>query len=335
MRKIPVTIISGFLGSGKTTLLNQLIKKYRDKKFAIIENEIGDIGIDGALIVGDTGQIYELSNGCICCSINSGFNDTVKELLNSQADFNHLLVETTGIADPDSIIHAFLAEGEIQDNFILDSVIVVADAVNLEDMLDEIPEIRKQLALADIVLLNKCDGISSDYRDTLIALISSINPGAKVLSTSFSSVDDTDFLDQFAFNVAQTEKTVSEFRNNTAPPLATLLHRLKLGGDRKLIHDISTVAIAIPGSFAIESFNFWMQNYLYFNNKTVYRVKGIMSMAEVENKVVFQAVRGDFMIEEGSAWEGENRYCKLIFIGKNLNREQLEQNLQQLVVRCN
>lgn len=331
--KIPVTIISGFLGSGKTTLINRLIMNYPGKKFAIIENEIGEINIDGALIVGNTGNIYELSNGCICCSVSSGFNDTVRELMNSRADFNHLLIETTGIADPDSIIHAFTAEDDTQAFFELDSVIVLADAVNLEEMLDEFTEVRKQLSLADIVLLNKCDEVSKEYRNALIVLVNRINPGAKVISTQFSDAGDTGLLDQFVFAASNTEKAISAFKNIGAPPAGTLLQQLKKGRESTFKHEIGAVSVAIPGSVEAEAFNFWMQNFLFFNSRTIFRVKGIISIVGHNEKFIFQAVRGSFMIEEGSAWNDENRYCKLVFIGTGLDRDNLEQSLIKLVAR--
>ena len=132
MGKIPVTIITGFLGAGKTTLINNLIKKHPDKKFAIIENEFGEIGLDGSFIIGADENIFELSNGCICCSLNTDFYELINKLQTGGYDFNHLLIETTGIADPTSIVNAFLSDYEIIERFTIDSVICLADAVNIE-----------------------------------------------------------------------------------------------------------------------------------------------------------------------------------------------------------
>jgi G3E family GTPase len=148
--RLPVTIITGFLGAGKTSLLNKLISKYPEKKFAIIENEFGETGIDGGLIAAASESIFELNNGCICCSLGEDFLQTLETLLGSSYDFNHLLIETTGIADPSGIIDAFISGNSIQQKFRIDSVVCVADAVNMEDLMNEQPEIRKQLALADL-----------------------------------------------------------------------------------------------------------------------------------------------------------------------------------------
>jgi len=213
--RIPVTIITGFLGAGKTTLLNNLIKKHKEKKFAIIENEFGEIGIDGGLIVGAGENIFELANGCICCSLNDDFYKTINQLMDGQYVFNHLLIETTGIADPDTIIKAFIAVEDIQMQFVLDSVICLADAINMEDLIDEQPELRKQLALSDIVLLNKTDGIQLDYAHELTRLISEINPTAQVFPVVHANISEIDILDTFSFSAKEIEKTTLSFRNLT------------------------------------------------------------------------------------------------------------------------
>ena len=145
--RIPVTIITGFLGVGKISLLNNLIRKHPEKKFAIIENEFGETGIDGGLIAAASEAIFELNNGCICCTLGDDFIFTLENLLGSSCDFNHLLVETTGIADPSAIVDAFISGSTIQQKFRIDSVVCVADAVNMEDLFDEQPEVRKQIAL--------------------------------------------------------------------------------------------------------------------------------------------------------------------------------------------
>lgn len=336
-KRIPVTIITGFLGAGKTTLLNNLVKKHPEKKFAIIENEFGEIGVDGGLIVGVDANIFELANGCICCSLSDGFTETVAKLLDSPHPFNHLLVETTGIADPDSIIKAFLSSGEIQMNFMLDSVVCLADAVNMEDLMDELPEVRKQLAVADIILLNKTDSVHADYLKSLSLLIAAINPMAAVFPVKFSRIDEIDVLDTFAFSGnAVAEKTLSFqnltiARNKTAEQAGSLLknpvHHHK--------HDIHSEGFIIPGTFDIGKFSVWIQNLLFFNRETIFRVKGILSFDEFSEKQVFQAVRDSFMFEQGEPWGSDMRFSKLVFIGKKLNRDMLEDSLYSLLTTEN
>ncbi len=332
-RRIPVTIITGFLGAGKTTLLNNLVRKHPEKKFAIIENEFGEIGIDGGLIVGVNENIFELANGCICCSLSDGFTETIAKLIDSPHPFNHLLIETTGIADPDSIIKAFLSSEEIQVNFILDSVVCLADSVNMEDLMDELPEVRKQLAIADIILLNKTDSVHIDYPKALSLLISAINPLAAIHLVKYACIDEIDVLDTFAFSgKAIAEKTLSFqnltiARNKTSEQAGSLLknpaHHHK--------HDVNSEGFIIPRTFDFSKFSFWIQNLLFFNRETIFRVKGILSFEESSERQVFQAVRDSFMFEQGEPWKSDMRFSKLVFIGKRLDRHMLEDNLYQLL----
>ena len=331
--RIPVTIITGFLGAGKTTLLNQLIKDHPEKKFAIIENEFGEIGIDGGLIVGTDENIFELSNGCICCSLNDGFHETIRKLLDSPYPFNHLLVETTGIADPDSIIKAFLSSEDIQLNFRIDSVICLADCENMEDLMDEQPEVRKQLALADVVLLNKADTIRPEYLTELQKVIGSINPMATIYPVKFASVDAVNLLDLNAFSAKTIEKSTLSFQNLSVfgDSIVNQASFLTKPANHHHKHDIKSFGFIIPGSFDMHKFNLWMQNFLFFNQDTVFRVKGIISFIDKPEKHIFQAVRSNYMFEPGTEWGAETRFSKLVFIGKKLNHDQLEDNLYQLL----
>ena len=323
--RIPVTIITGFLGAGKTTLLNQLIKDHPDEKFAIIENEFGEIGIDGGLIVGTDENIFELSNGCICCSLNDGFYETIGKLLDSSYPFNHLLIETTGIADPDSIIKAFFSSEAIQLNFRIDSVICLGDCSNMEDLMDEQPEVRKQLALADVVLLNKSDAVQVEYVTHLKTIISEINPLATLHPVKFAQVTDCNLLDINAFTGETIEKSTMSFQYSHNVNEAKHHHH----NHHK--HEIKSMGFIIPGNFDMDKFHIWMQSFLFFNRKTIFRVKGFLSFEDTPDRIVFQAVRDNYMLEKGTLWGTETRFSKLVFIGKKLNHDQLEDNLYQLL----
>lgn len=331
--RIPVTIITGFLGSGKTTLLNNLVKKYKDKKFAIIENEFGEIGIDGDLIVGANENIFELANGCICCSLNEDFYKTINQLMEGLYVFNHLLIETTGIADPDTIIKAFLSSEDIQMQFMLDSVICLADAINMEDLIDEQAEVRKQLALSDIVLLNKTDSIQPDYSHELTRVIKEINPTAEVYPVAHADISEINILDTFSFSGKAIEKTTLSFRNLTLSKVKSITHPSVVIGKKEHHHDIISEGFIVPGSFDIGMFSFWMQNFLHFNSNTMFRVKGIVSFGDMPERYLFHAVRSTYMFEIGAPWGAETRFSKLIFIGKYIDRDLLEENLYQLLVK--
>lgn len=330
--RLPVTIITGFLGSGKTSLLNQLIKKHPEKKFAIIENEFGETGIDGGLITTTSDAIFELSSGCICCSLGEDFLFTLENLLGSSYKFDHLLIETTGIADPASIIDAFVTGTAIQERFLIDSVVCVIDAVNVEDLIDEQPEVRKQLALSDLVLLNKSDCVHPDYLQKIREMVESVNPMATLYTTSFGIVTDIPVLDTRSFSGDAVEKSALAFcglhLSNTSQAKSFIHNPAQKSA---IQHDISSVGFTFKGSFDVNKFGLWMQNYLYFNQDKVFRVKGIMSFDQTEDQFVFHAVRGSFMFEVGKPWGNQERFSKLVFIGKKLSGKELETNLLQLM----
>jgi G3E family GTPase len=335
--RIPVTIITGFLGAGKTTLVNKLINDYPEKKFAIIENEFGEIGIDGGLIVGANENIFELSNGCICCSLNDGFYETIAKLLDSPYPFNHLLIETTGIADPDSIIKPFLSAEEVQVNFRLDSVICMADSLNMEELIEEQDEVKKQLALADVVLLNKVDTVHPRYIAELKEIIRGVNPLATLYEAKHGQLVDCNLLDLKAFSAKKIAKVVMSFKNLSLYN-GQLNHQSALvdtPGHQHHKHDIVSYGFSIPGNFDVQVFNFWIEHFLLLNRESVFRVKGFVSFEGMPEKYVFQAVRDSFMVEPAEDWGENRRFSKLVFIGKNLDRDKLEDNLYQLLYASN
>jgi G3E family GTPase len=317
--RIPVTIITGFLGSGKTTLLNQLIEKHPKKKFAIIENEFGKIGIDSDLIVGADENIFELNNGCICCSLNSDFYQVIDKLLNSEFVFNHLLVETTGIADPLSIINAFLDGGGIQDNFKIDSVICIADAINIEDLIDEYAEIRKQLAVADLIIINKTDSVTPEYLIELTKTIANINPLAIIESTSFGDISNFKVLDTDAYNATQIENSTLKFKSNH--------HHGHQHGHH--LHEITTEAFEIKGLLDFSKFSLWIENYMFFNSNKIIRIKGILAFQDYPERFIFHSVVNSFLLDPGKLWNNETPFSKIIFIGKHLDRDEINEGIEQ------
>ncbi len=331
--RIPVTIVTGFLGSGKTTLLNNIIRKYPDKRFAVIENEIGETGIDGELIIGGGDNIFELSNGCICCSLSNDFIETIENLFQKRKDFDYLLVETTGIADPNTVVQSFLSDRSVQMHFRIDSVICLADAVNVKDRMDSEPEIRKQLALADLILLNKTENTDSSSLREHQEQLASINPSAGIYSVSHAGIDSIDVLDLHAYTGKNLEKSILSFRNPIFLQDTIIRNTTAVRGQKPVLHehDIQSLSISIPGSLDLDRFNYWIESFLFFNSKTIFRVKGILSFEETGNKVILQAVSSSFVIEEGNPWNNQQRFCKLVFIGKNLQGEALERALYKLV----
>lgn len=336
MEKIPVTIITGFLGSGKTTLLNNLIRKYATTRFAIIENEFGDINIDADLVVGaDKGSVFELSNGCICCSMNDELYKTLEELLRMRDKFSHLIIETTGIADPLTVIQSFIGDPSIADRFDIDAVVCLIDAPIFEELLEEQEEVSRQLVMADVVLINKIDSITPGYLDAVKMVVARANPSAEVYATSFSGINSIDLIGINAYTGRQVASSTRKFDN--VLPLRGLT---KMGGftaaiaSKALMHNIQSNSFVFKGDFDFEKFSLWMESFFYFSSSRVFRVKGILSFAGKGRKVIFHSVRGAFMLEEADEWKDEEeRESRLVFIGKGINKNEIEQALTMLLVK--
>lgn len=336
MEKTPVTIITGFLGSGKTTLLNNLIRKYATTRFAIIENEFGDINIDADLVVGaDKGSVFELSNGCICCSMNDELYKTLEELLRMRDKFSHLIIETTGIADPLTVIQSFIGDPSIADRFDIDAVVCLIDAPIFEELLEEQEEVSRQLVMADVVLINKIDSITPGYLDAVKMVVARANPSAEVYATSFSGINGIDLIGINAYTGRQVASSTRKFDN--VLPLRGLT---KMGGftaaiaSKALMHNIQSNSFVFKGDFDFEKFSLWMESFFYFSSSRVFRVKGILSFAGKGRKVIFHSVRGAFMLEDADEWrDEEERESRLVFIGKGINKNEIEQALTMLLVK--
>ncbi len=335
--RIPVTIITGFLGSGKTTLLKNIIQKNSNTRFAIIENEFGELGIDGELVAAENSSVYELTNGCICCSLSREFYNSLQIIVEKQKDIDHLLIETTGIADPVSVIDLFISNNTLEKYFQINSVICLTDASSLENTLDNEIDARKQIALSDLVIINKVDKASNSQLENLKDRIADINPMAEIVKTSYAQTNGTPLLQTHAYSSSHVEKTTKSLCN-----INVSLHDLARSGSidveemKNHRHDIHAEGFIFDECFDLELFNIWMSSYLYFNHSTLYRVKGILNFKDKDTRSIFQAVKGSYIFEDGTEWkENETRYSKIVFIGKSIDRAELEKSLQKLFQRFN
>jgi G3E family GTPase len=311
--KIPVGIITGFLGAGKTTLLNNLIREYPGKRFAIIENEFGEIGIDSELVLNvDNSNIYELANGCICCSLNEDLADLVKGLLRTGRPFDYLLIETTGIADPSSVVQPFFSDPDIRSSFTMDSVICLVDALHFKHSFKQQEEVHRQVAMADLMLLNKAgdvdQGSLNDTREVLLTM----NPYAEIIQTDHAEIRNCRLLDRQAYRAER----VGSFTLNPEVP----------------DHSISSHSFEFPGDFDIERFSYWMEYFLYINQSNIFRIKGILSFAGNPQKMILQSVRSSYLLEEWDFWEvGKERINRLIFIGIEIPYADIREALESLM----
>lgn len=318
MSKIPVTVITGFLGAGKTSLLNQLIKNHKDKKFVIIENEFGEENIDSELVANIGGEdLFELSNGCICCNLNTELFLVLENLIKNNHSFNHLLIETTGIADPGNILASFITDPGIKAKFELDSVICLIDAANAEKDLEKEEVLNKQIAISDTLILNKIDLSNEEATKQLHSKIRDINPTANIHQAVQSKLN-VELLDVYAYNpkhIYQFLFSVDGIDSN----------------NKKHDHNIENFCFKNELAFNQMKLGGWLDAFLQFNSDTIYRIKGILNIAGMNNRVLLQSVHTQIQATVGRPWgENEIRESKLVFIGKELNSKVIEKNLIEL-----
>ena len=209
--QIPVTVLTGYLGAGKTTLLNRILSEDHGRKYAVIVNEFGEIGIDNDLIVETDEEIYEMNNGCICCTVRGDLIRVVQNLMKRPGRFDAMIVETTGLADPAPVAQTFFMDDDVRSKSRLDSVVALADAKHLLLRLKDSPEAEDQIAFADVVLLNKTDLVAADELARVEAVIRQINPAARIFRTSRADVDLKEILEQGKFDLARVVENDPHF----------------------------------------------------------------------------------------------------------------------------
>src|SRR6059058_981749 len=210
-QKIPVTVLTGYLGAGKTTLLNRILSENHGKKYAVIVNEFGEIGIDNDLIIGADEEVFEMNNGCICCTVRGDLVRILDGLMKRRGKFDAIIVETTGLADPAPVAQTFFVDEDVQKNARLDAVVTVADAKWLSDRLKDAPEAKNQIAFADVIVLNKTDLVSKDELEEVEARIRGINPYAKLHRAVRADVPLDAVLGRNAFDLDRILEIEPEF----------------------------------------------------------------------------------------------------------------------------
>lgn len=312
---IKVTLITGFLGAGKTTFLNNLIQKYKDTKFAIIENEFGEVGIDGGLIVDNQEDIFELANGCICCSLNGELRDVLRNLLNSGKKIDHLLIETTGIAEPNAIAAAFVGDPAIATLFELNACVCIADALFLEQSLEDSSVAAKQIAFSDYIILSKCDLVDEDHIKKIAFHLKLINPLAFVEKVYRGEPFKKDIINLNSFDTLKVEE-----RSSFVP----LQHQHVHG-------DIVSHSFTFDGEVDAVKLEMWLSVLFQLQFEVIYRFKGIFNIKGEENKIIIQGVRNESKINIGSAWGNDNRINNIVIIGKGIKREPIEKKINSLL----
>lgn len=314
-KHIPVTIVTGFLGSGKTTLLNRILQENHGKKIAVVLNEIGDVNLDSELVVQSLGEELKImNNGCICCTVRGDLTKICLNLLKNKVDFEHVVIETTGMADPSPVAQTFFMEESLSKHFYLDAVVTVVDAKHIEQNLAELKETQDQIGFADVILLNKIDLVPEVELKKVERKIASINALAKVFRTVQSQVSIAEVFGINAFDL--------EARLELNPALSQEYHEHN--------HDdnIQSVYLEETSPLDMEKLEKFMQLVVNELGNQLLRYKGVLNIAEEEQRVVFQGVHMTMGSQPDRPWEkDEERKTKMVFIGRHLPKEVLQEGI--------
>lgn len=309
--QIPVTVLTGYLGAGKTTLLNRILSEPHGKRYAVIVNEFGEIGIDNDLVVGADEEVFEMNNGCICCTVRGDLIHIIDNLMKRRGKFDAILIETTGLANPGPVAQTFFVDADVRAKTKLDAIVTVVDAKHLAARLDDSPEAEEQIAFADVIVLNKTDLVSVDELAAVEKKIRVINPYAKLHKTVKSQIAIDAILDKGAFDLDRILQLEPDF----------------LDGRHDHDHDenVTSVSFQIDGEVDPQKFLPWMTEVSQKEGPKLLRYKGILAFPNEPKRFVLQGVH---MILDGDLqrdWRpDEKRVSRLVFIGRDIDTAALK-----------
>lgn len=345
--KIPVTVLTGYLGAGKTTLLNRILSENHGKKYAVIVNEFGEIGIDNDLVIGADEEVFEMNNGCVCCTVRGDLVRILEGLMRRKGKFDAIILETTGLADPAPVAQTFFVDEDVQTKARLDAVVTVADAKWLSDRLKDAPEAKNQIAFADVIVLNKTDLVSKPELAEVEARIRGINPYAKLHRTERCQVPLAAVLERNAFDLDRILEIEPDFleaddghdhhhhdHDHDHGHDHHHDHGHHHGHGLKHYHDEDMQSLSLRSARPLDANKFmpWLQGLVARDGARILRSKGILAFKDDDDRYVFQGVHMMLEGDHQRAWkDGEPRESRVVFIGRDLPEQEIRDGFEKCI----